>query len=178
MRHIMRQSTWSVLLRGVIAITLGIFALTYPRMTLSILVGVFGIYVFINGLLAIIFSLYGRQYQDRNWWFYLAEGVFGLVIGIIVFSLPIITSLVLIYIIAFWAIVTGLIQIFAYIKLQKIFHHETLILISGLLSLIIGIILFRFPLGGIMTVTWILGLYVLIYGILCVVSAFGARYKI
>ena len=83
--------------------------------------------------------------------------------------------MVLIYLIATWAIITGLIQIFAYIKLQKIFQHEVLILISGLLSLIIGIILFRFPLGGIMTVTWIIGLYVLIYGILCIVSALGTR---
>ena len=175
MRNIMKQSTWSVLLRGIIAIIIGIFALTYPKMTLSILVGLFGIYVFINGLLAIIFSLYGRQYQDKNWWFYLAEGLFGLAIGIIVFTLPVITSMVLIYLIATWAIITGLIQIFAYIKLQKIFQHEVLILISGLLSLIIGIILFRFPLGGIMTVTWIIGLYVLIYGILCIVSALGTR---
>ncbi len=175
MRHIIKQSTWSVLLRGAIAIIIGIFALTYPKMTLSILVGLFGIYVFINGLLAIIFSLYGRQYQDKNWWFYLAEGLFGLAIGIIVFTLPVITSMVLIYLIATWAIITGLIQIFAYIKLQKIFQHEVLILISGLLSLIIGIILFRFPLGGIMTVTWIIGLYVLIYGILCIVSALGTR---
>ena len=175
MRNIIKHPTWSVLLRGAIAIVLGIFALTYPRMTLSILVGLVGIYIFINGLLAIIFSLYGRQYQDKNWWFYLAEGLFGLAIGIIVFTLPVITSMVLIYLIATWAIITGLIQIFAYIKLQKIFQHEVLILISGLLSLIIGIVLFRFPLGGIMTVTWIIGLYVLIYGILCIVSALGTR---
>ncbi len=175
MRHIIKQSTWSVFLRGILAVLIGLFALTYPKMTLSILVGLVGLYVFVNGLLAVIFSLYGRQYQDRNWWFYLAEGVFGLAVGIIIFTLPIITSIVLIYIIATWAIITGLIQIFAYFKLQKIFQHEILILISGLLSLIIGVIFFRFPLGGIMTVTWIIGLYALIYGILCIASAFGAQ---
>jgi uncharacterized membrane protein HdeD (DUF308 family) len=170
-----KKPTWSLLLRGAIAIVVGLFALFSPNMTLSILVVLIGAYIFANGLLAIVFSLYGRQYEDPSWWFYLTEGIIGMLIGFVIFIWPAITSLILLYAIATWAILSGIIQIITYIRLQRIFEREILLLAGGLLSIIIGLIFFRFPLGGIVTITWIIGLYAVIFGILTMISAFQSQ---
>ncbi len=175
MKKIMERPRWSIILRGIIAIFLGIFALFYPGMTLAILIALFGIYVFANGLLAVIFAAYDRKYSDEHWWLYGLEGIIGLIVGILVFSWPALTSIILVYIISAWAIVTGVIQIFAYIRLQQVFESEVLLLLSGLFSIVIGIILLRFPIGGLMTVTWVVGLYVFLYGSLLITSAFRAE---
>lgn len=175
MSHAIQKPQWSVLLRGLLALFIGLFALFSPNITLSILVILIGAYIFANGLLAIVFSLYGRQYEDPSWWFYLSEGIVGILIGFTIFIWPAITSLILLYAIATWAIFSGVIQIITYIKLQRIFEQEILLLVGGLLSIVIGLIFFRFPIGGIVTITWIIGLYAVIFGILSIISAFKAR---
>lgn len=178
MRHIIRQPAWSLLLRGLIAIFVGLFALFYPTMTLSIFVILLGIYIFANGILAMIFSFYDRQYQDKHWWIYGIEGLLGLLVGIIVFTWPIMTTIALIYLVATWAIITGIIQIIAYMKLHKIFEHEMLILLAGILSIVFGIFFFKFPTAGLITATWIVGFYALIYGFLALASAFRTKRRL
>jgi len=172
------KSVWTGTLRGLIAIIFGLFALFYPHDTLSFIIIIFGLYVLINGILAIIFSLYGWQYHEPDWWFYLIEGIASTIFGLIIFFLPLITGMFLIYIIAIWAIITGIIQIIAYIKLQKVFEKQTLLLISGLLSIILGVVFFKFPLSGIVTITWIIGLYALIFCIISIISVFQTKHAV
>lgn len=164
------SSTWAMWLRGIIAIIIGLFTLFFPNITLSILVILVGLYILMNGVLAIVFSFYGRQYEDKSWLLYLLEGIVGSIVGLAVLLLPKMTSILLLYFIAAWAIVTGIVQIAAYIKLQRIFERELLLLIGGILSIVIGIVFFRFPLQGIVAITWIVGLYALIFGILTITS--------
>lgn len=174
MEIIMKKDWVSLLLRGIIAVIFGLIALIYPSITLSLLIVFFGIYVFAYSILAIISSIYSHSF-DPNWWLHFLEGLIGVIAGIMVFSWPTITAIILFYIIAAWAIVTGILQIILYIKLQKVFANEVFIGLSGILALIIGILLFRFPIGGIIMAAWLIGFFALIFGILLIASAFRIR---
>jgi len=174
MEIIMKKNWISMLLRGIIAVIFGLLALFYPSITLSLLIVLFGIYVFAYSFLAIIFSLYNRS-LDPNWWLHFLEGLIGVIAGIIVFSMPTLTAILLFYIIAAWAIITGIIQIILYIKLQKMYANEMFLGLSGLLAIIIGILLFRFPIGGIVMAAWMIGLFAVIFGILLITSAFSIK---
>ena len=164
------HSQRSLYFRGIIALLFGLFALTYPHVTLSILVTIFGIYVFASGLMTMLLALFSRDY-DIGWWIYFLEGLVSMIVGIVVFCLPDMTAIVLVYLMALWAMITGIMQIIAYIKLHAIFENDLLLCLNGLLSIIISILLFRFPIVSIIMIAWILGFYAFIFGVLSLLSA-------
>ena len=164
------QTRKSYVIRGAVALLFGLFMLTYPHFTLSILVIIFGIYVFASGLMTTLLALFSREH-DMGWWIYFMEGSFGMFLGILIFSLPDITVIVFLYLMALWAMLTGVMQVVAYVKLYRIFENEILLCVSGLLSIVIGMLLFRFPIQGTVMIAWILGFYAFVFGLLSILTA-------
>ena len=156
---------WAVLLRGVVAILFGAIALVWPGLTLEVLVLFFGAYVLVDGVFAIIAALTHRLGHDR-WWVLLLEGLVGIAAGIITFFLPGVATLALIYIIALWAIVTGVLEIIAGIGLRKEIQGEWLLAISGIVSLGLGVLLLVFPSAGEVTIIWLIGVYAILFGLM------------
>ena len=156
---------WAVLLRGVVAILFGAIALVWPGLTLEVLVLFFGAYVLVDGVFAIIAALTHRTGHDR-WWVLLLEGLVGIAAGIITFFLPGVATLALIYIIALWAIVTGVLEIIAGIGLRKEIQGEWLLAISGIVSLGLGVLLLVFPSAGEVTIIWLIGVYASLFGLM------------
>jgi uncharacterized membrane protein HdeD (DUF308 family) len=156
---------WAVLLRGVVAILFGAIALVWPGLTLEVLVLFFGAYVLVDGVFAIIAALTHRTGHDR-WWVLLLEGLVGIAAGIITFFLPGVATLALIYIIALWAIVTGVLEIIAGIGLRKEIQGEWLLAISGIVSLGLGVLLLVFPSAGEVTIIWLIGVYAILFGLM------------
>jgi uncharacterized membrane protein HdeD (DUF308 family) len=154
-----------VLLRGVVAILFGAIALVWPGLTLEVLVLFFGAYVLVDGVFAIIAALTHRTGHDR-WWVLLLEGLVGIAAGIITFFLPGVATLALIYIIALWAIVTGVLEIIAGIGLRKEIQGEWLLAISGIVSLGLGVLLLVFPSAGEVTIIWLIGVYAILFGLM------------
>jgi uncharacterized membrane protein HdeD (DUF308 family) len=113
--------------------------------------------------------------QERRWWPYLLEGLAGIGAGIGAFALPGITALTLLYLIAGWAIVTGVVEIVAAIDLRKQIPNEWMLGLSGVLSIVFGILVAVQPGAGALAVVWTIGLYALLYGITLVVLAFRVR---
>jgi len=156
---------WAVLLRGVVAILFGAIALVWPGLTLEVLVLFFGAYVLVDGVFAIIAALTHRTGHDR-WWVLLLEGLVGIAAGIITFFLPGVATLAPIYIIALWAIVTGVLEIIAGIGLRKEIQGEWLLAISGIVSLGLGVLLLVFPSAGEVTIIWLIGVYAILFGLM------------
>ena len=170
----MGKSWWLLLLRGLVAIVFALLTWAQPGVSLAALVLVFGIYVLADGLLG-VWSAIAKRRDNRHWWLLLLWGLVGIVVGVMTFIMPGITGLVLLMYIAAWAVITGVLQIVAAIRLRKEIKGEWLMILSGLVSVAFGVLLFLQPGAGALAVAWIIAAYAFIFGVLMVLLAFKVR---
>lgn len=163
-----------LLIRGIAALIFGLIALLDARIALLALVYIFGAYLLINGIAAVFIAIQERR-TKFHWVALLLEGLASIVIGIIAFVLPGLTALTLLYLIAIWAIITGVMEIAAAFILGISIGRGWLLALAGLISIIFGIILFVHPGSGILAILWLLGIYAVIFGILLIIRAFQSR---
>ena len=166
--------SWSMILRGVIAILFGVLALFWPSLTLEILIFIFAFYALIDGFIAIFISISSAK-KHTQWGIFLFEGIIGLLIGIIALVWPGITMVILLYIIAVWAILTGLLELFGAIAIPWEAATRWLLGFGGVLSLILGVLMFVFPITSLFVIVILLGIYALVFGILMIV--FGIKLR-
>ncbi len=167
-------SWWAVALRGVAAIVFGLIALFLPGDALLALVLVFSAFALVNGISAIVMALRERTIYPR-WWVLFLQGALSVVVGVIAFIWPGITALTLLYVIAFWAITSGVFEIIAAVELRKSIDNEWLLALSGVLSIIFGVLLVLFPGTGALTLVWLIGSYSIVFGVLLVILGFRLR---
>ena len=171
MLHTLAKNWWALALRGLAAVLFGLLTFLLPGITLVTLVLLFGIYALADG----VFNVIAFFRVAAHHWAMLVEGVIGIIAGILTFTWPAITALVLLYVIAFWAIFTGVFEIIAGIRLRKAITNEWLLLLMGVLSFLFGIlILFAPGVGALAIVLWI-GAYALFFGIILLALAFRLR---
>ena len=168
------RNWWLLLLRGLVAIVFALLTWAQPGVSLAALVLVFGIYVLADGLLG-VWSAIAKRRDNRHWWLLLLWGLVGIVVGVMTFIMPGITGLVLLMYIAAWAVITGVLQIVAAIRLRKEIKCEWLMILSGLVSVAFGVLLFLQPGAGALAVAWIIAAYAFIFGVLMVLLAFKVR---
>lgn len=168
------RNWWTFLLRGVLAILFGVLALIWPGQATLALVMLFGAYALVDGIFSVFAGIATSPFFGR-WWAMVLEGVAGIVIGLLTFLWPGITALILLYFIAAWAILTGIFEIVAAIELQHAITGEWAMILSGLLSVLFGILLFVFPGAGAVSVVWLIGIYAITIGISLMVLAFRLR---
>lgn len=174
MIQMLARNWWVLALRGVLAIIFGILALVWPELTVLSLILVFGAYVLLDGIFAVISGI--RSYgENRRWWAVLLEGIAGIVVGVLTFLWPDVTGLVLLYFIAAWAIVTGIFEIVAALQMRREITGEWLMILSGLLSIVFGVVLVLFPEAGALGLVWVIGAYAIVFGLLLIFLAFRLR---
>jgi uncharacterized membrane protein HdeD (DUF308 family) len=167
------QNWWLVGLRGLAAIIFGILALLYPGIALESFVLVFAAYALVDGVSAVITSIQNRTQQ--NWWVHLLEGIISIIAGILAIIYPGLTALTLLYIIAFWAIFTGVMEIWAAIELRKAIQGEFWLGLSGVLSILFGILLIVAPGAGILAVLTLVAAYAIVFGLFLIMLALKLR---
>lgn len=158
---------WAVVLRGLAAILFGLVAVVRPGAGLLALVWVWAAYAIADGVFNLIAGAHGAR-AGRSWGWLLFEGIVSILAGIVTFAWPGITAMVLVMLIAFWAVVTGIAEIAAAISLRHVLEREWLLGASGLLSILFGILLFAFPGAGALSLVFIIGLYAILFGLLLV----------
>lgn len=168
------RNWWVFLLRGLAGIFFGLVTFFAPGISLAVLVLVFGAYAFADGLLAIVTAIRRHGAGDR-WWMLLIEGLMGVAVGLATLFWPGITAVTLLYLIAAWALVTGAFEIVAAIRLRKAITGEWLLVLSGVASLIFGVLLVLFPAAGALAVVLWIGAYALVFGALLVALAIRLR---
>ena len=168
------RNWWLLLVRGLVAIVFALLTWAQPGVSLAALVLVFGIYVLADGLLG-VWSAIAKRRDNRHWWLLLLWGLVGIVVGVMTFIMPGITGLVLLMYIAAWAVITGVLQIVAAIRLRKEIKGDWLLILSGLVSVAFGVLLFLQPGAGALAVAWIIAAYAFIFGVLMVLLAFKVR---
>ena len=167
------RNWWAVALRGVLGILFGAAAIVWPVAALAALVLVFGAYALVDGVFALVEAVIHWSQSRR--WALLVEGVIGIIIGAIVLVSPWIAVLAWVYVIAAWAIVTGVLEITGAIHLRKQIQGEIWMILSGVISIVFGLLLTFWPLEGALAVTWLIGIYALVFGVMLLVLALRLR---
>ena len=165
---------WVILLRGIIGVIFGVIAFASPGATLLALVFVWGAYAIIDGGFA-LYMTYLAARQQLRWWPYLLEGLVGIGAGVVAFVSPGITALALVYLIAAWAIITGIVEIIAAVDLRKLIPNEWLLGLAGVFSIVFGVLVAMQPDAGALVVVWTIGAYALVFGITLIALAFRVR---
>jgi uncharacterized membrane protein HdeD (DUF308 family) len=168
------RNWWLVALRGLAGILFGIITFMAPGITLAVLVILFGAYAFADGVLAIVSAVRRRGATDR-WGNLLLEGVVGVAAGLVTLFWPGITALTLLYVIAFWALLTGVLEIAAAIRLRKVITGEWLLALGGIASIVFGVVIAFFPAAGALALVLWIGAYALIFGALLLALSFRLR---
>lgn len=171
---VLARNWWALVLRGFFDVLFGIAAFVWPGITLAVLVLLYGAFALVDGSFAIAAVLVGRT-RGMPSWALLVEGLAGIAVGAITFFWPGITQLALLFLIAAWAVVTGVFEIVAAVRLRKEIRGEWLLALSGVLSVAVGVALVVNPGAGLLAISWMIGTYAIIFGVLFIVLGFRLR---
>ena len=165
---------WALALRGLAGIVIGLLAFTMPGITIASIVIAIRSLCAHGRRFAIIAAMRGVREHDR-WGWMLVEGIVSVLAGLIALFMPAIGALALVWMIAFWAIVTGALEIGAAVRLRKIIEGEWMLMLAGVLSIALGFLIVSRPGVGLAVIaTWI-GVYALVVGVVTLVLAFRVR---
>ena len=174
MARVLIGNWWALAIRGVFAIIFAVIAFVWPGITATVLVLMFGAYALVDGVFALVAALRAARHHGRSGAL-LFEGILDLIIAGIVFFWPIEALVAIIYFIAIWAVISGIALIAAGIAMIRT-NGEWLLVLSGIISVLLGIILFVQPGAGVIALSWWLGVYALLFGISLIGAAFRLRH--
>lgn len=167
MSVILAKNWWSLVIRGAAAITLGLIALTAHEVTIRTLAIAFFGYAFIDGLVALAGAVRAAEVHQR-WASLLVEALTGMAIALIAIAWPSITALELIRLIAIWALATGVLEIASAVRLRRTVRGEWLLVMSGVASMVLGVIMAALPLAGATAIATWMGTYAVVFGALLI----------
>jgi uncharacterized membrane protein HdeD (DUF308 family) len=172
---------WMILLRGIFAILFGILAIAFPDATLVALALLFAVYAILDGVTTIAHALRMRSRSPR-WGWLLAQGILSVLAGLVAVLFPVLTgvfgALIVVYLIAFWAIVTGVAGFRAAHAMTDA-GRKTWAYVAAALSVLFGVALAVIaavsPAGAVSALVLVIGIYAIIAGVLLVAFAISAR---
>ena len=161
------------LFRGIAAVLFGIITLVWPKLTLSTLVFVFGIFAVVSGITAVAAAL--RNTREQGWGLLLFEGIVGILAGVVALVWPGITALAFLYLLVAWAILSGIVELVAPLSFPMSGGRAVLMVLAGLVSIVFGILIAAQPSSGLLAVVWLIGVYAIVYGVMYIVVYFQSR---
>jgi uncharacterized membrane protein HdeD (DUF308 family) len=170
----MEGATSLLLIRGLLGLAVGVIAIAWPGITLAVLVGIFAAYAILDGITNVFVGMRKSPQRGRSW-AQIVQGLFGIAAGVLTMLWPAITALALVWFIGAWAVVTGALEIAAAIRLRRVISGEWMLILSGTLSIVFGILVFAFPAAGAVGISWILGAYAAAAGFVLIALAMRLR---
>jgi uncharacterized membrane protein HdeD (DUF308 family) len=160
-------------LRGLFAVFFGLLVIIWPNLalfTLPLLLALLGLYILIDGIIAIVGAM---RSSERRRWLLLVEGILGILAGLIALFRPGIAALAVLYLVAVWAILSGVSKIVSAIRGRV--EHEWLMVASGLITVLFGVVLIFLPGAGLLALVWLIGIYALALGAAFIAYSFRLR---
>jgi uncharacterized membrane protein HdeD (DUF308 family) len=170
------RNWWATGIRGVVGILFGLVALFLPGATMLSLVLLFAAYIFVDGVFGIVSAVRAARAHER-WGLLVLEGLVDIAVAAIAVLWPGITVVAFVFLVAFWAILTGVLELAAAFRLEFIDGRGWLIF-GGVVSVLYGALLIVAPMIGAVVLTWWLGAYALVFGVCLVVLAFKLRARL
>ncbi|MEA2705064.1 MAG: hypothetical protein QOD63_3009 [Actinomycetota bacterium] len=167
---------WKTLaLGGAAAVLFGLLTLVWPDVTLWALVLLFGAWAFVDGVFRLVALATGVPGARAHRTALIIQGILGVGIGIVTFIWPDMTALALLFVIAAWAFVIGVVEVAAAVQLRKVIENEWLLGLKGALAIIFAIVLVITPGAGALVITWLIGWFALLSGTLRLALAWKLR---
>ncbi len=154
---------WVPVVRGIAAIAFGILVIVYPAISLFALIMLWGAYALVDGVFNLVMAA-RRGRAGGSWGWLVFEGIVSIVVGVLAFAWPAMTALALLMVIAAWAVLTGIAEIAAAIRLRKEIQGEWLLGLGGALSILFGVLLVVFPGAGALAMLWMISAYSIVFG--------------
>jgi uncharacterized membrane protein HdeD (DUF308 family) len=176
------QGSWrAIAFRALVALAFGIAALVWPGLTLLALVLLFGAFVLVDGVTHLVAAFRARDEGggadsgrgDRVW--LVLQGVLSVGVGVITFVWPAITALALVIVIAAWALLTGVFELIAAVRMRRAIDNEWLLVIGGVLAVAAGVLMAVRPDAGALAITWLIGWFAVFRGVLLLGLAWRVR---
>lgn len=175
MLQMLAGNWWIFAVRGVAAILFGVLAFLWPGPTVIVLALLFGAYALVDGVVLLVSLIRGDPAARRNAWSVGIMGVLGVAAGIVSVLVPEITAVALLYVVAAWAIIAGIFQIIAAIRLRREIEGELWLGLGGVISVLFGLYLAIFPGPGLLSLAWLVGFWAVVFGVINLVLAFRLR---
>jgi len=165
---------WVFLLRGILALALGIAIPFFPGAAIFAIAILFGAYALVDGVFAIVAAV-RMNHGESRWPWLIVEGVLGVVVGLITFFAPLATIVGLAYLVGFWFVVTGILSVVTGVRMRGHLANEILLIVVGLLSVFAGVVVYFTPSLGLFVLVWTISVYAILAGIVFVALAFRLR---
>jgi uncharacterized membrane protein HdeD (DUF308 family) len=168
------KNWWVLVIRGLVAVALGFVTFAWPGITVAALVLVFGAYCLVDGAFSLVGAFRAVRAHER-WGALVFEGIAGIVAAIVTVLWPAVTALALVVIVAAWALITGSLEIAAAIRLRQHVAGEWLLALSGVASILFGVLCIVLPLIGALAIAFCIGIYAMVFGVLLIALGFRLR---
>jgi len=181
--HLPRHNWGWFLIRGIIALLLGVAALFAPGVTLFAFALVFAVFSFVDGVSSLVAGIRGASHKSHRYGSLIFGGIVGIAVGVLFVAWPLLSTfiyaLMLVVLIAFWGVVTGVFEIAAAVRLRREIEGEWLLGLSGVLSVLLGFALLVLaivrPGVTMLSIGWLIAFYAFASGIVLIVLAFRLR---
>lgn len=175
MTFALARNWWSLVIRGILGIVIGLTTFLWPGITLLALVFLFAGYALVDGVVSLAGAAHAAQAHER-WAALLIEGLLGIIAAVVTVLWPAITALGLVFVIAAWAILTGVAEVVAAVRLRRYISGEWLLALAGIASVVFGVLVAAVPLAGALVIAIWFGAYALVFGVMLLVL--GVRLRI
>lgn len=170
---------WALItaLRGVLMLLAGLYAVIWPVQALAVLVIVGGALLLVDGILGLWSLTFGGA-KTGNYWFDVVRNALAIIVGILILISPmmatLLTATIVIYIIAFQAIVVGVMEIVVIVRERESYARIWPVVLSGALYVLFGIALLFAPVFGALIMVTIGGVMAIVFAI----GLFGLAWKL
>ena len=165
------RNWWIPVVRGVVGILFGLLVFAYTSTAIQVFVYLFGAYALLDGIVALALAF--DVSRGRGW--LILSGIAGIAAGILTFLYPSATAVALVYIVAAWAILTGIFEIVAAFEWRQVLSDMWMLGLGGVLSIILGVLLFSSPSAGLLAWAWLIAIYAIVYGVLYIATGIRLR---
>ncbi|MCB7135663.1 HdeD family acid-resistance protein [Cellulosimicrobium marinum] len=170
-----RQVWYWPVLRGVLAVVLGVVAIAWPQITAAAVIWVIGIFALVDGIVEIVEGV-RRRGSGSGTALLVTMGVLSVGVGVVLLAWPGKTAVVLAWIIGFWAVVYGIFQTVASLDLRKVSGSGWWWgVIAGLLALVFGLLVLFNVNAGLVSIVWIIAVFAILWGVMLIAFGFQIR---
>lgn len=174
MNEMLQRSWWMFAIRGFAALIFGVLAVLWPGVTLLVLVAFFAAYAFVIAAAYIVAAVKNRK-SDKGWWLVLLLGIVALAAGALTVFYPLVTAVVLVLLMGANAFISGMLDVAIAIRLRRELRNKGLLVLSGVVSMVFGLLVMLYPGAGALALVWLVSLHAILTAVLMLSIAFALR---
>jgi uncharacterized membrane protein HdeD (DUF308 family) len=181
--HVPAHNWGWFMLRGVLALLLGIGAIVFPLSAVFAFTMIFAAYCLVDGIASLVAGVRGAHEPGHRWGSMVFSGIIGILIGILFLVMPLIATFTYAFLalvmLAAWSIITGIFEVVAAIRLRREMEGEWLLALSGVISVLLGIgiiaLVIPYPAATILSAAWLIAFFAFASGIVLIAQAMRLR---